>query len=149
MSRPAVRMSVRAQAIRPVQKIAQLAVTGVASFAVALAAHADATVKLGADTGALVFDPATVTIKAGESVTFVNNAGFPHNIVFDEDAVPVSPLWLIGGAGWRPCRPGAVVACVGAGGGGAHVGGMVWALRGHDCELYCVVLWQPKCSALS
>jgi hypothetical protein len=34
--------------------------------------------------------PSTVTVKAGETVTFVNNAGFPHNIVFDEDAVPVS-----------------------------------------------------------
>jgi plastocyanin len=40
--------------------------------------------------GALVFEPATVTIKAGETVTWTNNAGFPHNIVFDEDAVPVS-----------------------------------------------------------
>lgn len=35
-----------------------------------------------------MFDPATTTIAKGESVTFVNNAGFPHNIVFDEDAVP-------------------------------------------------------------
>lgn len=32
--------------------------------------------------------PATVTIKSGDSVTWVNNAGFPHNIVFDEDEVP-------------------------------------------------------------
>lgn len=32
--------------------------------------------------------PSTVTIKAGETVTWVNNAGFPHNIVFDEDEVP-------------------------------------------------------------
>ena len=29
-----------------------------------------------------------VTIKAGESVEWTNNAGFPHNIVFDEDNVP-------------------------------------------------------------
>ena len=29
-----------------------------------------------------------MTIAKGESVTLVNNVGFPHNIVFDEDAVP-------------------------------------------------------------
>jgi plastocyanin len=39
-------------------------------------------------TGGLVFEPSTVTIAKGESVTWVNNAGYPHNIVFDEDAVP-------------------------------------------------------------
>ena len=39
-------------------------------------------------TGSPVFDPATVTIAKGESITWVNNVGFPHNIVFDEDAVP-------------------------------------------------------------
>ena len=38
--------------------------------------------------GSLAFDPPTVTIAKGESVTWVNNVGFPHNIVFDEDAVP-------------------------------------------------------------
>jgi len=48
--------------------------------------HAD--VKLGSDSGGLVFVPDSVTIKSGESVTFTNNAGFPHNIVFDEDNVP-------------------------------------------------------------
>lgn len=40
--------------------------------------------------GALVFEPSSVTISAGDSVTFTNNAGFPHNVVFDEDEVPVS-----------------------------------------------------------
>jgi plastocyanin len=29
-------------------------------------------------------------LQAGESVSWVNNAGFPHNIVFDEDESPVS-----------------------------------------------------------
>lgn len=29
-----------------------------------------------------------MTIAKGESITWVNNVGFPHNIVFDEDAVP-------------------------------------------------------------
>jgi len=49
---------------------------------------ANAEVKLGSDSGALVFQPDSVTIKAGETVKFVNNVGFPHNIVFDEDEVP-------------------------------------------------------------
>jgi len=49
---------------------------------------AQASVKLGSDSGGLVFVPDALTIKSGESVTFTNNAGFPHNIVFDEDEVP-------------------------------------------------------------
>ena len=86
-ARPAAR-TVKATA--SLQKVAQVAGVAVSSLALAFAAGADATVKLGADSGALVFDPATVTIKAGESVSWVNNAGYPHNIVFDEDAIPVS-----------------------------------------------------------
>lgn len=54
------------------------------------AAHADATILLGSSTGGLVFEPATLTIKSGETITWKNNAGYPHNIVFDEDDVPVS-----------------------------------------------------------
>merc|ERR1712048_1516045 len=53
---------------------------------------ARAEVKLGSDGGGLVFVPDKVTIKAGESVTFVNNVGFPHNIVFDEEAVDTSKI---------------------------------------------------------
>merc|ERR1719305_1043241 len=52
------------------------------------AASFAAGVKLGSDSGGLVFDPSSVTIKKGEKVTWTNNAGFPHNVVFDEDAVP-------------------------------------------------------------
>merc|ERR1719409_1359666 len=48
----------------------------------------NAMVKLGSDSGGLVFVPDSVTIKSGESVQFVNNAGFPHNVVFGEDNVP-------------------------------------------------------------
>ena len=44
------------------------------------------------DSGALVFVPAVTNIKAGESVDFVNNVGFPHNVVFDEDAIPVRSI---------------------------------------------------------
>jgi len=58
-----------------------------ASFVLALSAGA-ATVKLGSDAGALVFVPDTLTIKTGETVEFVNNVGFPHNVVFDEDNIP-------------------------------------------------------------
>merc|ERR1719231_1520182 len=53
-----------------------------------LAANADATVKLGSDGGQLVFVPDEVTIKAGESVSWVGNKGMPHNVVFDEENVP-------------------------------------------------------------
>ena len=64
---------------------------GALSLALAASAQA-ATVKLGSDSGALVFVPETLNIKAGETVDFVNNVGFPHNVVFDEDNVPVRPL---------------------------------------------------------
>lgn len=35
-----------------------------------------------------ISQPSKLTIKAGESVEFVNNKAFPHNVVFDEDNVP-------------------------------------------------------------
>merc|ERR1711964_913981 len=57
------------------------------TFALTLSTNA-ATVKLGSDAGALVFVPDTLTVKSGETVEFVNNVGFPHNVVFDEDDVP-------------------------------------------------------------
>merc|ERR1719324_967056 len=47
-----------------------------------------ADVKLGSDGGQLVFVPDEVTIKVGESVTWSGNKGMPHNVVFDEEAVP-------------------------------------------------------------
>ncbi|KAK9918345.1 hypothetical protein WJX75_003361 [Coccomyxa subellipsoidea] len=89
------RTSVRARATpvvsatlrEDVARFAKAAGVGIASLGLALSANA-ASVKLGADGGALVFEPSTVTIKAGESVTWTNNVGFPHNVVFDEDAIP-------------------------------------------------------------
>merc|ERR1719428_1708661 len=48
----------------------------------------NAVVKLGSDSGGLVFVPDSISISSGEKITFTNNAGFPHNIVFDEDNVP-------------------------------------------------------------
>ena len=40
-------------------------------------------VKLGTDAGMLAFEPSTVTIKAGDTVKFVNNKLAPHNAVFE------------------------------------------------------------------
>ncbi|PZU97143.1 MAG: plastocyanin [Pseudanabaena sp.] len=40
-------------------------------------------VKMGSDKGQLVFEPKEVTIKAGDTIKWVNNKAFPHNIVFD------------------------------------------------------------------
>ncbi|KAK6939293.1 Blue (type 1) copper domain [Dillenia turbinata] len=45
-------------------------------------------VLLGADDGSLVFVPSAFSVASGEKITFKNNAGFPHNVVFDEDGVP-------------------------------------------------------------
>lgn len=72
----------------PVKKAATVAIAGVAAVAISMPADA-ATIKLGGDDGSLAFVPSAVTVKAGETIEFVNNAGFPHNIVFDEDEVPV------------------------------------------------------------
>lgn len=45
-------------------------------------------VKLGGDDGSLAFVPQEFTVPAGEKITFKNNAGFPHNVVFDPDEIP-------------------------------------------------------------
>lgn len=47
-----------------------------------------AQVKMGADSGLLVFEPAQTKICVGDSVTWTNNKAGPHNVVFDEDAIP-------------------------------------------------------------
>jgi plastocyanin len=46
------------------------------------------TVKMGSDAGQLVFVPDEVKICKGDTVTWVNNKGGPHNVVFDEEAIP-------------------------------------------------------------
>jgi plastocyanin len=56
-------------------------------FMSASSASADTvTVKMGSDGGQLVFEPKVVTIKVGDSIKWVNNKAFPHNIVFDGHA---------------------------------------------------------------
>ena len=45
-------------------------------------------VLLGSDDGGLAFVPNSFSIAPGEKIVFKNNAGFPHNVLFDEDEVP-------------------------------------------------------------
>lgn len=45
-------------------------------------------VKLGGDDGSLAFVPGDFSVSSGEKIVFKNNAGFPHNVVFDEDEIP-------------------------------------------------------------
>ena len=59
-----------------------LAVTMMISFT-SSAQAATVEVKMGADNGMLAFQPAKVTIKAGDTVKWVNNKLAPHNVVFD------------------------------------------------------------------
>ena len=47
------------------------------------AAAATVEVKMGSDSGLLVFEPATVTVQAGDTVKWVNNKMAPHNVVFE------------------------------------------------------------------
>jgi plastocyanin len=63
---------------------------GVAASTVAMPAYAASTteVKMGSDSGQLVFVPAKISICAGDTVKWTNNKGGPHNVVFDEDAIP-------------------------------------------------------------
>ena len=57
----------------------------VSSFAVFTPSAAAETyeVKLGSDKGMLAFEPKKLTIKAGDTIEWVNNKVPPHNIVFD------------------------------------------------------------------
>jgi plastocyanin len=47
-----------------------------------------ADVKLGSDSGQLVFVPDEIKVKVGDSVTWTGNKGLPHNVVFEEENVP-------------------------------------------------------------
>lgn len=65
------------------------AVVATAASALILASNAMALeVKLGSDDGGLAFVPSQFSVAPGEKIEFKNNAGFPHNVVFDEDEVP-------------------------------------------------------------
>eukprot|EP01025_Chloroclados_australasicus_P008969 TRINITY_DN1336_c0_g1_i1.p1 TRINITY_DN1336_c0_g1~~TRINITY_DN1336_c0_g1_i1.p1 ORF type:complete len:153 (+),score=22.89 TRINITY_DN1336_c0_g1_i1:168-626(+) len=84
-----VRMSSRVSASikEDSTRLSQVFGVGLTSIAMALSANA-AQIKMGGDDGSLVFVPSDLTVSAGEEITWVNNKGFPHNVVFDEDEVP-------------------------------------------------------------
>lgn len=44
------------------------------------------------------FDPANVTIKAGDVVRFHNHSGGPHNVAFDKDSIPAGGEAALNGA---------------------------------------------------
>lgn len=44
------------------------------------------TVKMGSDKGALVFEPKNITVKAGDTIQWINNKAYPHNIVVQGQA---------------------------------------------------------------
>jgi len=63
---------------------------GLGVAAVSTPAYAAETkeVKMGSDSGLLAFVPAKINICKGDTVKWINNKGGPHNVVFDEDAIP-------------------------------------------------------------
>jgi plastocyanin len=67
---------------------AVLLVMGSVFFSADPAAAASYTVKMGADNGMLSFDPANLTVKPGDTVSFVINKVPPHNVVFDAANAP-------------------------------------------------------------
>ena len=58
-------------------------VVGTLVIAAAPAAVQDYEVNMVSDSGLLAYQPATVTIKQGDTVTWVNNKMAPHNVIFD------------------------------------------------------------------
>lgn len=82
-SSPAPRLTIKASL-----KDVGVAVATTAASAM-LASNAMAIeILLGGDDGSLAFVPNSFTVSSGEKIVFKNNAGFPHNVVFNEDEVP-------------------------------------------------------------
>lgn len=61
---------------------------GVATVSQPSYAAETVTVKMGADSGLLVFEPKKVSVCKGDTVKWINNKAGPHNVVFDEDNIP-------------------------------------------------------------
>ncbi|CAN6209061.1 unnamed protein product [Urochloa humidicola] len=87
-ARPAPSSSRRCVVRASLGKAAGTAAVAVAASALLAGGAMAQEVLLGANGGVLVFEPSEFSVKAGDTITFKNNAGFPHNVVFDEDEVP-------------------------------------------------------------
>ncbi|CAA6663249.1 unnamed protein product [Spirodela intermedia] len=82
-------LAAAAAAVSPTGYPAAAGVVAAAAASAVLAGSALAMdVKLGGDDGSLAFVPQEFSVPAGEKITFKNNAGFPHNVVFDADEIP-------------------------------------------------------------
>ncbi|MGI0489197.1 plastocyanin [Pantanalinema rosaneae CENA516] len=67
--------------------VALLVVSSV-MFSAAPAMAESYTVKMGSDSGMLVFDPDKLSVKPGDTVKWVINKVPPHNVVFDDKTIP-------------------------------------------------------------
>ncbi|WP_121967869.1 plastocyanin [Leptolyngbya sp. BC1307] len=83
-------MRLIARALRSLGTVLMMAALVISSCAVLAspAFAADHTVKMGSDGGLLVYEPATLKIAKGDTVTWQNNKMAPHNVVFDANNVP-------------------------------------------------------------
>lgn len=68
--------------------LSALLVIGSLTLAANPAAATNYDVKMGSDAGLLVFVPDTVTVKPGDTITWVNNKMAPHNVIFDPSNIP-------------------------------------------------------------
>lgn len=92
-SKPTAVVRVSSPATPKLSMRASLKDVGVAVAATAasalLASNAMAIeILLGGNDGSLAFVPNDFSVASGEKIVFKNNAGFPHNVVFDEDEIP-------------------------------------------------------------
>ncbi|XP_047982392.1 plastocyanin-like [Salvia hispanica] len=83
-----VRMAAPRASVRASLRDLGLAVAATAATAIVASNALALEVTLGSDDGGLVFIPQDFEVASGEKIVFKNNAGFPHNVVFDEDEIP-------------------------------------------------------------
>ncbi|CAA6666734.1 unnamed protein product [Spirodela intermedia] len=82
------RLAASAVGVRASLKEVGVALAATAASALLASGALAFDVKLGNDTGALEFVPKDFSVASGEEIVFINNTGFPHNVVFDPDDIP-------------------------------------------------------------